>query len=503
VTGQYDAVVIGAGLGGLSAGACLARAGKRVLLVERQDGVGGNAHAFKRGSYTFDPAIHLTAHGFNIEFLDFYLSAVGIDDRVDLIHAEDNSAVEIDGSRFTLPVGVDALTEYLGEQFPGDADGVAAFVRVCAEATRQSQLPPPGGPAHDLAALVEVMPLVVKYRALTVSDVLDEFVTDQHAKAVLGAQWPYLGLPPSRQSFMAYSGAWMALVEPGPVYPRGSFQALADALADAIAAGGGEIILDRTVTRIPLEDGRVTGVELDDGELVSARAVVSNADAKQTYERMVGVEHLPDRLVRRLRRMKPSLSAFAVYSATTIDPSELGLSHETFVYRHWDHDETYRDLEQGRMGGMWVGVPTMHDPDLAPEGEHLVIFGSLMPYDIGEPWDEAKPRYTEMMVDELEARIPGFRDSTTFLESATPTTFERYTLAHRGAAYGWENTPRQTLPKRLDNHTPVDGLWLAGHWTHPGTGSLRCLLSGALAAAGILGIGDPRQFLTSLQGDAA
>ncbi len=495
---SYDAVVVGAGLGGLSSGACLAKAGKKVLLVERQDGVGGNAHAFQRGEYTFDPAIHVTAHGFNIEFLEFYLGALGIRDHLDLLRAENNSGVHIADARFTLPIGVDALTQYLSEQFPHDADGIAAFLGTCADATRESQAPPPRVAPKDLGELMAALPTLFKYRTATVADVLDEFLTDPQAKAVCGAQWPYLGLPPSRMSFMAYSGAWMALVEPGPIYPRGGFQALADALADAIRANGGDVMLDTAVTSIPVEEGRASGVVLDGGEAVRAPIVVSNADAKLTFEQLVGVEHLPDRLVRKLGRMKPSLSAFLLYSATTLDPSDFGIDHETFVYRHWDHDETDREIQDGGLGAMWFSVPTQHDPGLAPDGEHVVIFTSLMKYDIGEPWDEAKPRYTEMMIDEVESRMPGFRDSTTFLDSATPATFESYTLSHQGAAYGWENTPSQTVPKRLDYRTPVEGLFLAGHWTHPGTGSVRCLLSGAQTAAAIMDLNDPIELLGSL-----
>ncbi|MEJ7786844.1 MAG: NAD(P)/FAD-dependent oxidoreductase [Solirubrobacteraceae bacterium] len=495
---EYEAVVVGAGLGGLSAAACLARAGKKVLLVERQDGVGGNARAFQRGAYTFDPAIHVTAHGFNIEFLDFYLASLGIADRLDLIRAKENSAVHIAGAQFTLPTGVEALAEYLCEQFPGDADGIRAFIGVCAEATRESQAPPPRVATKDLDALMAALPTLFKYRTATVADVLDEFLTDPEAKAVCGAQWPYLGLPPSRQSFMSYSGAWMALVDPGPLYPRGSFQALADALAGAVTESGGTVRLAAEVSSIVVEDGRATGVVLDGEEVVRAPIVISNADAKLTFERLVGVEHLPDRLVRRLGRMKPSLSAFLLYSATTIDPSAFGIAHETFVYRHWDHDRSYADLQEGGIGGMWFSVPTQHDPALAPDGEHIVIFTSLMPYDIGEPWETAKPRYTAMMIEEVEAHIPGFSGSTTFLDSATPATFERYTLAHRGAAYGWENTPSQTIPKRLDARTPVAGLWLAGHWSHPGTGSVRCLLSGVQAAAAIMEMQDPFELLGSL-----
>jgi prolycopene isomerase len=495
---SYDVAVVGAGLGGLSAAACLAKAGRRVLVVERQDGPGGNAHAFHRGPYTFDPAIHVIAQGFNIEFLGFYLEALGIRDRVDLLRAEDNFAVDIDGSRFTFPVGVEPLTEYLREQFPADADGITAFVDVCAQATRESQAPPPRVAIADLDQLMAALPTLFKYRTRTLAQVLDEFIDDPQAKAVCGAQWPYLGLPPSRISFMAYSGAWMATLDPGPLYVRGSFQRLADALTEAIEENGGEVVFDSTVTDVRVEDGRVTGISIGDGEL-RAPVVVSNADAKLTFESLVGLDRLPDRFIRRLQRMTPSLSAFLVYSAATVDPAEVGLSHETFVYRHWDHDQTWAEVLEGRLGGMWFSLPTLHDPSLAPDGEHLVLFTSMMPYDVGEPWEEAKSRYQELMVDEVERLLPGYRAGLTFIESATPKTFESYTLAQQGAAYGWENTPNQTVPKRLDYRTPIEGLFLAGHWTHPGTGSVRCLLSGAQTAAAILDRGDPVELLGSLQ----
>jgi phytoene desaturase len=497
VSDSYDAAIVGAGLGGLSAGACLAKAGHKVLVVERQDGPGGNAHAFRRGPYTFDPAIHVIAQGFNIEFLGFFLQALGIRDRVDLLPAEDNFAIEIEGSRYRFPVGLEPVIEYLRGQFPEEADGITAFVNTCAEATRESQAPPPRVAISDLAQLMEALPTLFKYRTRTLQDALDEFLVDPKTKAVCGAQWPYLGLPPSRISFMAYAGAWMATLDPGPLYVRGSFQALADALTEAIEENGGEVLFDTTVTGISVDGERVTGLRLGDRE-VRAPIVVSNADAKQTFEKLVGEEHLPARFTKRLSRMKPSLSAFLLYSAAKIDPADHDLSHETFVYRHWDHEDTYKDVLGGKLGGMWFSLPTLHDPSLAPEGEHLILFTSMMPYDIGEPWDQAKPRYTELMVDEVERVIPGYRDAITFMDSATPKTFESYTLAHEGAAYGWENTPNQTVPKRLDYRTPIEGLFLAGHWTHPGTGSVRCLLSGAQTAAAILDRHDPVELLGSL-----
>ena len=140
---SYDAVVVGAGLGGLSAAAALAKAGKRVLLAERQDGPGGNARAFARGDYTFDPAIHVTAQGFDIEFLGGYLQSLGIASDLDLIVLDELYTVDVGGERFTLPTGIDAVIEYLSQQFPQEADGIAAYIQTCAQVTRESQAPPP------------------------------------------------------------------------------------------------------------------------------------------------------------------------------------------------------------------------------------------------------------------------------------------------------------------------------------------------------------------------
>lgn len=495
----YDAVVVGAGLGGLSAAAALAKAGQRVALVERQGGPGGNARAFQRNGYTFDPAIHVTAQGFEIEFLDPYLHALGIGAELELIVMDELCAVDICGRRLTLPVGVEPLIDYLGEQFPDSRAGIDAYVRTCAQATRESQAPPPRVALKDLEAVMAALPTLFKYRTSTLQDAIAEFVSDPEAQAVLGAQWPYMGLPPSRLSFMAGTGVWMAMMEPGPLYVAGSFQRLADALESVILAHGGECHYDTAAARIILDGGRAAGAELEDGRRLRAPAVIANADAQHTFESLVGAEHVPDGFLRRLRRMRPSISAFLLYSACTLPLHEMGLAAETFVYDHWDHDATWEDLSAGRPGGMWLSIPTLHDRSLAPEGEHLVIFTSLMPYDAGRPWPELKPQLTEMMVDRVEALLPGFKGAITFVDSATPETFREYTMAQAGAVYGWENSPRQTLPKRLPQQTPVPGLLLAGHWTNPGSGSVRCLLSGLQAAATLQGHHDPIEFLRVLQ----
>jgi prolycopene isomerase len=249
---------------------------------------------------------------------------------------------------------------------------------------------------------------------------------------------------------------------------------------------GGELILGRRATRIAVQDGRASGVELDGNQIVACDAVISNADAGTTFEEMIGPDHLPTSFLKRLRRMRPSLSAVIVFIATSLDLSKTGAVHEVFRPLHVDHDQTYEDILGGRPGGMFGTIPTLADPSLAPDGEHLLTVHSLAPYDIGRPWEDQVEPYTEQVLDAFEQVFPGLRDAITFQETATPLALERHSLNRQGAAYGWENTPAQTGGKRSPHITPVENVLMSGHWTQPGTGSLRALVSGLHTAQMLL-----------------
>jgi phytoene dehydrogenase-like protein len=246
----------------------------------------------------------------------------------------------------------------------------------------------------------------------------------------------------------------------------------------ALEENDGDVALGEDVRRILVEDGRVRGVELEGGRRVEADVVVSNADARHTFDDLVGREHLAPAFARRLDTLEPSLAACVVYAATTLDVSELMQTHETFVFPSWDHEQTYADLRLGKVASaMWLSLPTLADPSLAPPGEHLVVMSALVPYDAVD-WKAEAGRAEEELVAAVEALLPGFREKVTFLESATPLTLERFTRNYKGAIYGWANTASQMGTKRLPHETPVQGLFLSGHWTQPGGTSFRVFASG-------------------------
>jgi prolycopene isomerase len=480
---SYDVVVVGSGLGGVACSAFLARAGRDVLLVEQADAAGGYAHVFARGDYKFDPAIHGCSRGKPEMSVARMLEFLGVGDRCTLLPAHDvYYSVSLPGLRFDAPYGPEQFVEAHAEQFPAEADQIRAFVQMCVGVIRELEQARARFSFRDLDQMAETSPIRLRYRRATLAEVLDEHFTDPKLKSLMGATWPNLGLSPDRLAFIPWAGMMTASMETGHFYVEGSFQNMVDAFVGALELHGGELVLGNGVTKIPVEDGKATGVVLADGSEVRAPVVVSNADARQTFDKLVGHEHLPAKFVRRLERLEPSVSAFVVYTATKLDLAPMGLGHVVFAFKQWDHEDAFRRLVDGKIESLAISLPTLVDPALAPEGEHLVTACAFMPYDIGVSWTEHKDRFMEGVVDDLEELFPGFREQMTFCEAATPYALERYTLNTGGAAYGWANTPNQAGSRKPSNVTPLEGLYLTGHWTQPGSGSLSAVYSGLTTA---------------------
>jgi prolycopene isomerase len=491
---EFDVVVVGAGLGGISAAALLAKEGQRVVVFEQADAPGGYAHAFVRGPYTFDPAVHVFPQGHDGALPDAVLRYLGVRDRCRLIPFERNYTAVYPDLVVDAPFGLDEYIEAHQRLFPEHAEAIDRFVRACRDVHHQAHNLPPQLGLAGLAAAAEENPALFRYLRATLAEVLDEHFDDVRVKGVMSAIWPYPGAPPSRLSFVTYATTLSVYLD-GAFYCAGSFQSLVDAFVTAIEQHGGELVLGAHVDRIVVEGSRVRGVVLRDGTEVGAATVVSNADARATFDQMVGAEHLPARFLDRTRRMTPSLSAVIVFCGTSLDLDSLHLGHEVFHYRSFDQERVHEDIQAGRPGGTWASIPTHLDPSLAPPGEHSLILSSMARYDIGRPWESEIERFVDELLGDFERVFPGLRDSITYLESASPLTMERYCLNQQGAAYAWENIPSQTGGKRSPHVTPVDGLFLSGHWTQPGSGSLRALVSGVhtaqmvLAASGAPGIG--------------
>jgi phytoene desaturase len=479
----YDAVVIGSGLGGVSAAALLAKHGYKTLVLEQGEGAGGLAHAFKRGEYTFDSAIRVLAEGEMVEGLLEYL---GVLNECKLIHIDHLYRVQFpEGVSLFAPVGLEEFMEAHVRLFPQEEEGIRTFFGLRRQMFLETAQMPMQLDPRQLGSAMEAAPTLFKYRTATLQAVLDEHLHDPKLKAIASALWPYMGTEPARLSFFAYAQFIGVLVD-GPYYVQGTFQSLVDAFVTALERNGGELVLKMPVTRVLIEDGRVSGVELEGGRQIKAQLVVSNADARHTFDDLVGLEHVPRAYARRLERLKPSASACVLYGATSHDVMQYEPAHETFVYKHWSHEDTWRDILAGKPGGMSMSIMTMLDPDLAPKDEHVIIITAVAPYDIGRSWNDYRDEYMDALLAEFEGVIPDLRKHLSLWIGGTPVDIQRFTRNHEGATYGWELVPSQIGSKRLGHATPIEGLYLSGHWTEEGPASFRVILSGVNTASKIL-----------------
>lgn len=479
---EYDVAIIGSGLGGLSAAALLARAGISAVVVERNTQTGGYARAFQRDGYTFDPAIHFTMDAGPGGFTPAMLAHLGVADQVEFVATPDTYQARFPGMTIDALPGRQQFLATHQELFPDQANGLARLFDMRRDMFAQlAALPQKVGPG-GLDEAMAAAPLVFRHRMSTLDEVLGEYLDDPHCAAAIASIWPFVGSAPSRMSFLLFN-QMLETLHAGKYHAVGGFQTLADALTAAVRDNGGEVLLDSEVRRIAVTDGRATGVETADGRLLGARAVISNADAYQTFGELVGWDALPTTLRRKLDRYRLAPSAFALYGVLRADPAELGLAHETFVFDSWDHDQTWDQLQAGRPGGIWLTVPTTVDPSLAPPNTHLGVVTSLVAARSQQDWRETRQAQADTLLATVDAAVPGWRDAFETIEIATPDTLHRYSANRGGAAYGWENIPSQTASKRLAHRTPLDGLFLSGHWAEEGTSSLRVLTSGRATAA--------------------
>lgn len=495
---QYDVIVIGSGIGGLTAAGLLAKSGKSVLVLEAHDRPGGYAHGFNRKRYHFDSGVHLISgcgeQGYQGgQVIYKTLKALDMLDEIEFIQINPFSHSYYPDKQIALPEGIDAFVESLSAHFPAEKQGLKALTELCQQVAEQIMLADELIDEVDHQQAEKLLPALFKYRKSTLAEVANEYIQSPELLGIFASNWPYLGLPPSQVSFLYWSSMLIGYLVDGAYYCKGGFQQLANTLVKGIQKYNGEVRYKSTVDKIIIEDKQVVSVRVND-QVISTSVVISNADIKQTIFNMVGEEHFRPRYIQRMKKMKHSLSIFAVYIATDIDLRKLNIGHESFCFADYNHENNYAKTKQSNISWISLTAPTLIDSDLAPEGVHLLMLTTLLPFQAKTTWKEDKPDCVQSMLKIAEQYIPDLAEHILFIEGGSPSTMERYTQNHQGAAYGWDVTPNQIGPSRIQNQSPIKGLFFAGHWSSPGGGVYGVSVSGVQTAQKVLGVRKQSEF---------
>ncbi len=422
--------------------------------------------------------------------IDSLLRVLAVRDRCEFVRTNPFYKAVFPDCVLEAPLGREEFIDAHIRLFPQQRKNLEKLMEITEKINAEMREFPSEPNLLDFARAIKSSPTLVRYSGATLEDVMDRCIDDPRLKSLFSSLWPYLGLPPSRLSFLYWSAMLSSYLNEGAFYCKGTFQNFANALVSALQKYGGELLLHTRVERILVKDGKVVGVKLENGEEIRTATVISNVDATQTFVEMIGEKKLPGSYMRKLRNMKPSLSAFVMFLVTDLDMAQRGAGHEMFYYSSWDHEQAYRSALDGEISSAStayvLNVPTLTDPSLAPKGQHLVTVTTLVPYHLAMSWRDEKILFGEKLMQNIESKFPGLKSHTLMMEGATPRTMERYTLNLTGSIYGWEVTPAQVGRGRLQHRTPIKGLYLSGHWTQPGGGIYGVVISGIQTAQTLL-----------------
>lgn len=499
--GEFDAVIIGAGLGGLSCAAAFARKGYRPLVVEKHDKPGGYATSFSRpGGFVFDVSLHSTSVGERNGVHNLIGGFPEIKDVEFVAHPYLYRAIfpqhDIRVRQRNLP----AYLAQLSDRFPDEWAGIEGLFedaqKLLEEVQRMSRAQ---GNVDPVLFPVEY-PTLYRCGMLTWGQMVDARLRDPKLKAIVSAQWAYYGLPPSKLSSFYYALPTIGYLEQGGYYPKGRSQDISNALVKFIEARGGKLLLNTRVERILAQNGAAYGIHCEDGTEFRGRAVVSNASAGQTFYRMLDEDPESDDgsfmdYKARLAEFSRSVSSFQVFLGLKRDlVGKLELpDSEIFLYPTYDHEALYQSARQADVehDGMCITLYDNLFNNYSPRHKNTLNLIVLQGFEHWERFEKdyragRKTEYNaekERMADVLIARaeevlLPGLSKAIEVKEIGTPLTNLRYTANDGGAIYGWDQTVDNSGAKRVGHATPIKNLYLAGAWSRPGHGYGAVIQSG-------------------------
>jgi phytoene dehydrogenase-like protein len=504
---DYDAIVIGSGMGGLAFASIMAKLRKwRVLVLERHFKIGGFTHTFTRpGGWSWDVGLHYVGDMgpgmMGRRLLDFITNG-GVQwnplpDVYDVFDYRDLQVRACKGEANFRNALIDAFPDARSniEQYsrdPGSATNWASrYFMAMATPERLGWL------VRSANRLTADLPLEVTQHYL------ERRFRDPRLRAVVASQWGDYGVTPSRSAFTTHAviashylnGAW---------YPAGGAGEIAKATGDVIRAAGGELLTNHEVTQILLEGDRAVGVKVNirrgkGGACSEIRApvVVSDAGAWNTFTRMLPASALPFH-----NRLKPTLEGFEVvelFLGLRRDPRELGFQGENYwIFESFDHDEIFArrcELLDGRAAMAYLWIPSLKDPRARRHTAEIIAplsYRSLEAHR-DEPWrrrsedyEIAKDRMTRALLDLVEHHHPGFGDLVEYTELGTPLTFEHFTAAPSGSIYGYPGTPEKYSQAWLGPRTTIRNLYLTGSDVAL-LGIMGALIGGVVTARCLLG----------------
>ena len=476
---KYDIIIVGAGLGGLTAGAKLAKEGRKVLLLEQHDRPGGCATTFKRKDFTMEVGLHEMDGLHRADPKTKIFNDLGIMDKVDFLELPEFYRFINDRYDIVIPHNPDEAKEILLKSFPDDEEGIEKYF-------------------YSVLNARKVIKELKDQKDKSIGEFLDEIISNEDLKLVLLGNLGYFHDDPYTLSYYYYINAQGAYYNGRANFIKGGSQKLSDALMDTIIEYGGTVKLNSIVTKINYKDNIPASVKYRDTKAKEqaeyndeAKEIIINSSIPNLATDLLPTE-IGKNLLSTIENNNIGASLLTVYYGFRKPLKEVGNpNYSTFMYH--DTVKTQKDILKNNHSNFdtrsLTFVDYSHvDSDLAPKGKSV---GAVCCIDYPSDWeglskDEYKKKKTEV-AETITARcdklIPGFRDAIEHVEVGTSLTVKRYTLNPKGAVYGFAQNPDKS-----SEYLSVlpDNIHIASAWGQFGGGFSGAIISGYMTAFGIL-----------------
>lgn len=443
-----DAIIIGAGVGGLTAAAYLARAGRKVIVLEQDSHIGGTAHVFKRGGFIFPTGPQSITVP---EYIADSLCELGVEKRLSFMR--DQFQVLRGSLDIIISRPLEHVAGQLLENFPEERKGIHVVIKVLEEVITALDvlqpydlIEPPGCKTDNNACAV-----LERWGSVPARDLLDRHLKDQSLKDLLGSQ----GTGETEMSVVLLAQMWRFMSRAGIWYVKDGIEAIPLQLCELLRSFGGEIRPGERVERIIVQDGAVTGVELAGGTIIKAPFVISDADYRETIEELLPPDAFPDNEREKVSRMHLTSSAFTVF---------LGVKRELVDLSAFRGDHLLVKLKEGKpvpweikkavaedflKDEIWLSWWSRHQPALAPPGWEALIIKVGAPFEVFAPFSgggrgrhqdryySLKEELATALVAAASNILPGLPGAVVVREVATPLTYKYWGHRSEGSVAGW------------------------------------------------------------------
>jgi all-trans-retinol 13,14-reductase len=476
-----DYVILGAGMGGLSAAACLTRQGYRVAALEQHYLPGGCCHTFDYGDYKFCADVHYISQCGPGQTIDRFLHYIEKDVPFNRLDSDCIDRIITPTADFKIPLGWDNLRDRLLQTFPDETIAIGKYCDAIAQL--HAQIHQLNREAHwynirwtDWMKLPSYWELFAK-RTWTLQDLYDWAGLSKQLQAILAGQSGDYALPPAEIALLTHTSLVGDYAE-GAYYPKHHFKHLVDTIVEAIATRGGQVLYSTAVEHISIRQGQVESVTAGGRTFAATKGYISDLDPKLTVQLMHGdADGLSRHERQRLTGYDYSASAFNIYLGldASFEPSRYGIGNwNVWYYPQPDLNLAYQQQLAGDMSHPWIflSCPTLksREPGMAPDGHHVLEIATVCPYKPYAAWlSDGRKTYMDRKRQIGQQVMASVRDLVPDIDRyirmkiyGTPTTSEFYLGQPQGNIYGANLVPQQVGLNRLGYRTELPNLFLVG-----------------------------------------